>query len=297
MDIQHLKCLMTVLNCDNFTVAGEIVHMTQSAISKKIIALENELGIRLIEREGRHIVLTQDGRKLMSSFIGIMESYDRAMFTLDEIKREKKKCKRDLRIVSVPPISRYNIISLIEQFSARRPDADIMIEEMESDRIMLMLRYGDCDLAFVADIQLNHDEFAVKRIKREQFMIAVSLDHPLAKRKSITMKALENESLILNRPESMLYYPCVDACKAAGFSPQIAITTARPSIAFEYLHSSSKYVYMGLKHTLLGEQSELHKVIPIDNSPEFDFVFAWKKKSGLSENAAALLEYISPNFY
>jgi LysR family transcriptional activator of glutamate synthase operon len=294
MDIQHLKCLLTVLYCDSFTEAGEVIHLSQSAISKKIIALENELGIKLIQREGRHILLTSAGRRLMSHFIGIMESYDHAMLTIEEIKLEQKSDSGTLRIISVPPISRYNIISLIESFSKQNPTIDVSMEEMETDRIFLMLRYGDCDLAFVTDIRLDHNEFDVFHVKREKFMIAVSAENQLSAAKSIQMKDLEGKKLILNRPESRLYYPCVDACKAAGFVPNIMTMTTRPTIALEYLHSNPEYIYMGLKNTLLGERSKLHRTIPIADSPEFDFVFAWKKKNGLSINAAALLEYITP---
>lgn len=271
-----------------------MVHMSQSAISKKIISLENELGIRLIEREGRHHMLTYEGRRLLSNFIGIMENYDNAMLILEEIKREKNKGQRDMRILCVPAVARFNIISMIESFSLQKEflNINIDIEEMETDRIMLMLRYSDCDLVFVPDIHLDHDEYGTRLVSREQFMIAVSNDHPLAKKDIITLRDLQDVPLILNRPESMLYFPCVEACESAGFVPEIATTTARPTIAFQYLHSNKQYAYMGLRRTLLGEKSDLHIAIPIEDSPECDFVFAWRKKIGLSKNATALLNYI-----
>jgi DNA-binding transcriptional LysR family regulator len=183
---------------------------------------------------------------------------------------------------------------MIDSFSKKNPDINVSIEEMETDRLMLMLRYSDCNLVFVGDIHLDPNEYGIQSFQREQFMIAVSPDHPFAHRDTVAMKDLKDVPLILNRPESLLYYPCVDACKAAGFTPTIVTTTTRPNIAFEYLYSNKDYAYMGLKHTLLGEASEKHRAIPISDSPEFEFVFAWRKKTGLTKSAAALLDFIKP---
>jgi DNA-binding transcriptional LysR family regulator len=293
MDIQHLRCLFAVLSSGSFTEACSIVHMSQSAISKKIISLETELGIRLIEREGHHHKLTHEGRRMLPNFIGIMENYDQATRMLDEIKTEKRSDGNSLRILCVPSASRYNVIGILENFSKKHPDIKITIDEMEPYRIMLMLRYSDYDLAFIGDINMNHDEYGTHFFQREEFMVVVPTGHPLAGKEELSLAELEGVPLILNRPESLLYYFCIDACEAAGFTPTVATTIARPLTALEYLHANKDYAYIGLKQTLVDNVSDLHCLIPLRDGPEFDFVFAWRKKTGLSKNASALLEYVS----
>jgi DNA-binding transcriptional LysR family regulator len=291
MDILHLKCLLTVLSCGSFTEAGEILHLSQSSISKKVISLEDELGLKLIERSGKKIVLTPSGQRLMEHFVNILESYDRAMQTLDDILNENNTGRKNLRILGVPPISRYNIISVIDSFAKKYPDIHVSIEEMETDRLLLMLQYGNCDLAFCGDIGIDHKHYNTQFVQSESFMVAMSNKNPLSKKPSVRLIDLKDEKFILNRPESLLYLFCVDACIRAGFQPNVVLLTARPTIAFEYLHSNREYIYMGLRKTLIDSPSELHRVLPIEDSPSFDFCYVWRKTSGLSEAASTYLRY------
>ncbi|MDR1028398.1 MAG: LysR family transcriptional regulator [Clostridiales Family XIII bacterium] len=293
MDISHLKCLLGVLYTGSVTEAGRLVHLSQSSISKKIITLENEMGIKLLERNGKRVILTPSAHRLMTHFVSILESYDHAMITLDEIKRENNGNRQSLKILGIPPIARYNIISLINNFSHMHPEIDVSVEEMESDRIFLMLQYADCDLAFVSDIKVDPERYDMQIVQRERFMIACSPKNPLSKREFVYMKDLRHEKLIFNRPESLLYYPCIEACEKAGFKPNIVLTTSRPTIAFEYLHTDCKYVYMGLRKTLLDEKSPLHCAVPIKDSPEFNFSYVWRKSPGLSESASLFLRHVS----
>jgi DNA-binding transcriptional LysR family regulator len=292
MDILHLQCLLAVLNNDNFTEAGEIVHLSQSAMSKKIMALEQELDIKLLDRNIRNIALTRDGQRLMTDFIKILEAYNHSMMTLNEIKREKKRRINRLKFIGVPPISKYNVISLIDSFSRTHPEMDVSVDEMEMNDLLLTLQYGDFDLAVCPDVRLDRKHFPTRLIKKERFMIAVSHRNRFAKRKSVNLIDLKDETFILNRQESLLYDICVDACQNAGFTPKVMVT-ARPSIALEYLHSNREILYMGIRTELLFRPMNRYSIIPIDDSPEFDFVYTWKRKTGLSESAALFLEYVA----
>jgi DNA-binding transcriptional LysR family regulator len=291
MDILHLKCLLTVLYTNSFTEAGEIVHLSQSAISKKIIALENEIGIKLIERKGKSIVLTPEGQRMMSHFLGILESYDHAMNTLREIKYEQKNNDKELRIIGVPSISRYNIIPTVENFAKEHPDIDVHVEEMETDRLHLMLQYGDCDLAFCGDILLDHKYYDTQVVCPERFMVATSSKNPLVERKTVRIKDLEHEKFILNRPESQLNHLCIEACQAAGFYPIVVMMTARPAIAYEYLHSNAEYIYMGLRGVVLANDADEIAILPIEDSPKFNFCYVWRKNPGPSKSALLYLKY------
>jgi hypothetical protein len=156
MDIQHLKCLFSVLSTNSFTEAGEMLHISQSGLSKQIVAVENELGIKILERNIRNIVLTPEGHRLMTHFIGILQCYDRLWMTIEDIKREKSDKAHVLKLIGVPPISKYNIISLIGNFSEQYANIEVVIEEMEMNLLLLTLQYGDYDLACCTDIQIDH---------------------------------------------------------------------------------------------------------------------------------------------
>jgi DNA-binding transcriptional LysR family regulator len=69
MDIDQINCLLSVLDTENYSEAGERLHISQSTVSKKIIRLEKELGVKLIEKNGNHFSLSVCGKKLMPNFV------------------------------------------------------------------------------------------------------------------------------------------------------------------------------------------------------------------------------------
>jgi len=294
MDIQHLKCLFSVLSTNSFTEAGEMLHISQSGLSKQIVAVENELGIKILERNIRNIVLTPEGHRLMTHFIGILQCYDRLWMTIEDIKREKSDKAHVLKLIGVPPISKYNIISLIGNFSEQYANIEVVIEEMEMNLLLLTLQYGDYDLACCTDIQIDHMHYMTQVIQKDVFMIAVSNKHSLAKKESIRLTDLKDWPLIFNRPESLLNTISAEACQNAGFVPNVA-TYTRPTIALEYLKSSNNSVYLGIGAELLTRKSEQYSIIPIEDSPTFDFSFIWKRNTVLSEAAETFLKFAASN--
>lgn len=291
MDIQQLKCLLAVLYTKSFSEAGELMHISQSAISKKIMSLERELGVPLIERSKKNIVLTSFGDRLMSDFVSIIESYDNAMLELEGINEELGSVKQRLKIAGVPPMYRYGIIAMTVEFSRQHPEINLTLDEMESDRAFLTIQSDNYDIAFCPNVKLNPKYYGTQFVANETFMLAMSSENPLSEKKTVRMQDLKNSRLILHKENSSLYKLCEEACLNAGFAPNVVTTTSRPNIAFQYVHSSPDIVYMGFGRTLLGEPATRHRIVRIENAPTIEFAFAWKKSNPLSPAAQTFLKF------
>ncbi|MDR2296213.1 MAG: LysR family transcriptional regulator [Clostridiales Family XIII bacterium] len=292
MDILKIKSFLAVVNTGNFSEAGALLHTSQSSISKNIFSLENDLGIELLNRSGKHFSVSDAGRRVMPYFIEITKSFDLATQSVADLKREiAAGARTSFKIAGIPVLGRYNVISLIGAFSKMHPDIRINITEHEEDHVLLALQSDDCDIAFCSDIALSSKYCNTKEVCSEEFMLAVSPKNRFAARTSVNIRELESEYFILNRHESMLYDVCVNACIRSGFVPKIVMTTTRPNIALEYVCNNDKYVCMWLKKSLEDNQSDACRNILIEDSPKFNLVFAWKQNKVLPESAGVFLEF------
>jgi DNA-binding transcriptional LysR family regulator len=292
MDIMKIKSFLAVVNTGNFSEAGELLHISQSSVSKNISSLENDLGIDLLNRYGRRFTVSAAGRRVMAYFIEITKSFDLALQTVADMKRETVADAREsFKITGAPTLGRYNVISLIGLFSKRHPEIKIDITEHEEDHVLLALQSDDCDIAFCSDTMLSPKYYNMKKVFLEEFMLAVSPGNRFASKTSVRLNELENEYFILNRPESMLYDICVNACILSGFVPRIVMTTTRPNIAIEYICNNDKYICMWPRKSLEDNHSDAFRNIVIEDSPRFNMVFAWKHNRALPESAGVFLKF------
>lgn len=192
----------------------------------------------------------------------------------------------------IPTVATYGVVDTIKYFTRLYPNIRIMMEEMEEDRLLYVLEAKDCDLAFCSTIKLDKTLFDTVFYCRDEFMIAVSFDNPLAQRESVSISDLHDFKLIFNSKESSLYDICKDACGKAGFEPNILFTTSRPDLAYAYLFDKT-YIYMGIGHIMEGFDHDSIKVIPITDGPSFEYHFVRHRTNELTHGIKKYLEFVS----
>lgn len=292
MNLLQVKCFWAVVTTGSFTEAGEMLHMSQSAVSKKIHALEQELGIQLLNRNGRRFAVSGEGRKMMPHFAELIEGYDQAMMTLDDIKRSGPDHKPVLNIIAVPPVINYGVLPKINYFAREHPEIRVLFDEMGEDRLMLQLQAGEGDLVFCSNLRLDAEHYGMQTHCTEDMVVACSVESALAGAKSITWADLKGRKLIFNRRESSLYDLCVGCCRKAGFEPDVVMTTSRPNIAMEQLAYNPDFFYVGLRASLEPRASDKLPILELSDSPVLNYVFAWKLDQHLSSYAKQFLQYV-----
>ncbi len=293
MTIQQLKCLWTVVTTNSFTESAEILHMSQSTLSKKISALEHELGLQLLNRHGKRFSVSSAGQMLMQHFAKLLEAYDQTMQIVDEIKSRETPQASELKLLVVPAVANYGMLPLLNQFMREHPEIHLSFDEMDEDRLLLLLQSGYSDLAFCSDISLDPAHYKTQPHCREDFIVMLSPNNPLARMDLLTFEDLEDQNLIFNRRESQLYDLCMRACHDAGVEPRVAFTTSNPNIAMEQILYNDNLTYVGLREALKRRMpSSRCKLIELDDSPFFHFVFAWRRDKPLPAAAQQFLEYM-----
>lgn len=294
MTIQQFKCLCEVVNCKNFSTASEVLFLSQSTVSRNILALEESMELKLMERHGRTSTLTEEGRKIMPFVWEIMQSFENLQDAIEDIHAfQNTSGAINLKLYTIPTIDEMELIPLIGDFMQDTPDHLIHLTVMEERMVLSGLTSQNCDIAFCSDVALDRRIFHHRPLKEVSFAVYVAKGHPLADRDSLYLQDLKDYAMVTPSRETKLLSLCINACKGAGFHPNIALTTTRPGIAKGFIERG-KNISMGIDLGKNNFSDEQFRKIPLLDSPTFRYVFAWRKDSQQTKEILKFINEICP---
>jgi DNA-binding transcriptional LysR family regulator len=193
MDLRQLEILRAIVESGSFTAAGERLHVSQSAISRQVLLLEEEFNEPLFLRFGRRIQITPTGEKLLQLshrvFADIRE-------TTGDILDRKKKLTGTLRLVGGMTVCLYVFPTLLQEYREHHPDVDIKVITGGTPRLVRKLRSGAADLGLLT---LPIDDPALVTLKaiEEELLVVMPRGHHLAQQQAIDAAALVKQPFIL----------------------------------------------------------------------------------------------------
>ena len=220
MELRHLRYFIAVAEELHFGRAAEKLHISQPPLSMQIRALENELGVTLLNRTQRHVSLTQAGDALFAEARHILARVEQAVLTT------KRAGRGEIGELAVGFISvaDYNVLPLVlREFRRAFPLVNLTLRESTTDAQFRDLLAGRIDAGFVLP-PINDRSLESVPILREPLIVALPEKHPLARRPGkLALEKLKDAPFILfPRPYAPgLYDDVVSCCKSAGFSPQV----------------------------------------------------------------------------
>mgnify|MGYP001823345629 CR=1 FL=1 len=220
MELRHLKYFIAVAEELHFGRAAVRLHMAQPPLSQQIQKLEDELGVRLLERTKRKVELTASGKLFLEEARLTLQQADRAKRIAIETERG---IRGRLRIGFVTSAS-YSILPItIRRFRLEHPFIDLELIEMIPSRQIEALGDGTIDAGLmrppVADQHLH-----LETVLEEPLVVAMPNDHRKAMQKSVDLKTLAEESFVLfpRRHGPGIHDVILVACREAGFSPHVS---------------------------------------------------------------------------
>lgn len=225
MDIHYLYEFTVLAENLSFSIAAEELYINQSSLSKHIASMEKELGVRLLNRSTHQVVLSEYGKTLLPYATEISRQYRAAS---DAMEKAKAAERGRLQVASIPVLAQYGIIDTIAAFCAARPDIELQIKEVEAKDISRLLSQENCELAFQRLLDTSSAEFEYTKYCDDTLAAVLPCNHPLADRNQISLSALKDEVFLLLDENTLMYSVCLDACRKAGFLPQMAYKGHRP---------------------------------------------------------------------
>jgi len=221
MDINQLRCFVAVGQELHFGRAAQKMEMMPASLSRFIRLLEEDLGIRLLNRSTRNVALTSEGALFFEEASRLIEQFD----TLARrFKGGLKDDRRTLRIGAIDSAARGLVPSLLNLFVQQYPLIDIHITEDKTINLLPKLKSGWLDVIFFRAPQTLDASLEVRFITRERCVLAVPVSHALADKPQVGVNDFQHEAMIIaerrTRPHS--HELTMSLFRQAGLTPHIA---------------------------------------------------------------------------
>lgn len=243
MDIQSLQAFVMVAESASFSQAANRLFLTQSAVSKRIALLEQQLNCRLFDRIGRHIMLTEAGERLLPKAREIQLALKDAEILVSNLTEE---VSGRLSFAASHHISLHRLPPILKSFAQSFPDVTLDLRFDESELAYESVLKGDIELALITLAPQADARICSEQIWDDRLFYTVSTHHPLAKQGKITLAQLNQYPAILPKPETFTHQLVRQQMSAWKMEPNLGMST-------NYLDTIRMMVSIGLGWSLLPE--------------------------------------------
>lgn len=241
MDIASLQAFVAVADSGSFSVAAERLFLTQPAVSKRISALEAELGVRLFDRLGRRVLVTEAGGTLLPRARHILAELDDSRRALSDLSGQ---VAGRLSVATSHHVGLHRLPPVLRAYTASYPQVQLDLRFMASEAACLAVAGGDVELAIVTLPLAAEAPLALQTIWTDRLVLVAHPGHPLARLKRVSPFRLVEHAAIL--PEHGTFTrELIERCfEPLGIRLRVAFTT-------NFLETIKMMVSIGLGWSLL----------------------------------------------
>ena len=289
MEIEYICEFVVLAETCNYMEAADRLFVSQSALSRHIKALEEDLQVQLFDRSTRKVSLSPFG----SLFLPYARQIASTRYAYEAAIAGALKAEHgNIRLGTIPVMSQYGITDLIMRFRQENPGFSMDIIEGDSLELTRMLRSGQCDLAFLREGERSTGEFNIVHHDADQLTAFLHRDHPFSGRQFIRIEHLRNEPLMLLSKNTFMYSLCMEACKRAGFTPNVVLTTHRASNMLDLVRKKMGIALLTRRPTLPLLTDD---IVAIDIEPRIitNINLAYPKNQTLSMGANRFINMVN----
>lgn len=238
MNLRQLRYIHEVARNDfNITSAAEVLFTSQPGISKQIRLLEDELGVDIFARNGKHLTQTT------AAGSRILEITERILYEVENIKRaaaEYRETDRGtLSIATTHTQARYALPPTIKTFTQKYPKVSFQLHQGSPPQIAKWAATGEADFAIATEALEHFSELVMLPCYHWNRCILVKPDHPLAQLKKLTLKAIAEHPVVTYTFGFTGRSKLDKAFRVQGLNPEVVLTAVDADVI-------KTYVRMGL---------------------------------------------------
>lgn len=220
LDVRRLRVLCAVADHSTLSAAADSLSYTPSAVSQQIVALEREIGVRVLHRGPRGVRLTATGQVLVDQARPILATLKAAEASVAAVIGLSA---GRLALASFATAGATILPRAIAAFRERHPDVNITLIQADPNAAMAALRGGDVDLIITADaVQRPNDAIEVVTLLEDPLCAVLPSAHPLATREQLALEELASDTWVDTPVESDARRLLLWACGRSGFIPRVA---------------------------------------------------------------------------
>jgi LysR family hydrogen peroxide-inducible transcriptional activator len=220
LNLHLLEQFVALARTKNFTRAAQELNLSQSALSRAIQKLEDQLGQPLFERKPREVMLTDHGALLLERAQQLLKLMEDIFSELSEAGRRGR-----IRLGAIPTIAPYLLPRLLSSFSKAHPEISVIVQEDTTENLIKRCSHGEIDLAILAlPILAKHVE--IEPLFDEELLLVLPVGHPLAAAKSVAIDAVEGFPFVMLSEAHCLSDHIANFCRRKSVQP---VTVERTS--------------------------------------------------------------------
>jgi DNA-binding transcriptional LysR family regulator len=219
LDVRRLRVLCAVADHPTLSAAADALSYTPSAVSQQIVALEREIGVRVLHRGPRGVRLTAAGQLLVEQarpILSGLQAAEASVTALNDLSTGR------LALASFATAGATILPRAIASFRARHPEVTITLTQADPQAAMARLRAGKVDLILTADAEQSPDGVELVTLLEDPLHAVLPSSHPLAGREQIALEELASETWVDTPTGSDARRLLLWACARAGFIPRVA---------------------------------------------------------------------------
>jgi LysR family transcriptional regulator, hydrogen peroxide-inducible genes activator len=210
MNLRDLRYLVAVAEHKHFGRAAEACFVSQPTLSTQLKKLEETLGVTLIERSNRQVMLSPAGEQIVLQAQKVLREVNTLTAMAEQF---RDPLGGDFRLGIIPTVAPYLLPNILGPLRKSFPNLRLQLTEAQTAQITRMLKQGDLDAVLLA-LPLNEENIEEVALYKEPFLMAVSKSHAKAKLAHVSLRDLEEEEVLLLEDGHCLRDQALDVCNA-----------------------------------------------------------------------------------
>ena len=280
MNLRDLKYLLALADHKHFGRAAAACFVSQPTLSTQIKKLEEELGVSLVERAPRKVMLTPAG----------LAAAERARRIVAEVEQMKEAARRSqdpeagsVRLGLFPTLGPYLLPHVIPRIRARFPNLELLLVEEKSDVLLSRLHDGKLDAALLA-LPVHDEQLHSQFLFEEPFVLAVPEHHPLAARGSLGLSELNDQKLLLLEDGHCLREQALEVCRLSGANEKSEFRATSLETLRQMVAANGGITLLPILATKppVAQSQDIQLISFSDSHPSRRIAMLWRRSSAMS---------------
>ncbi|KJW12359.1 LysR family transcriptional regulator [Levilactobacillus spicheri] len=236
METRRLAVFVDLAETLNYSRSAERLFLSQSTISKDILALERDWQVKLVVRAHRQIHLTRAGRLILPKVKRLLQQETELTQAIEHRFWQRE---RPLVIQGLSSLPQYRAFRILTAFTRRYPEIQVTFREASLDHLAHALDQKNVDIVFTRLVAATPPAYQTLVSDQDQAVVLVPKDHPLAQRSFVTPAMLQGEPLLVQRDTLSPRHPLYAVFQELATQPQLTYDGRRPELFLALLNQGA----------------------------------------------------------
>lgn len=286
MELRQLQYFQSVGQLLSITKTAAKFHIAQPSITTAIQNLERELGVQLVDRSHRQLMLTAEGRIFLQKIDDILARLSDSVREMNDMGGLNK---GHIRLGITPTTSGLIFPRIFTEFRARYPQIKLTSDEDGSLTVIKLIEQGELEIGIIIISELSAG-LEVLPMTHEQIMLCLPQNHPLIGYESVPFSALQDDSFLLFKEDTYFRQIILKECDKNHFKPKVAFSSSQIETIVSLVREGAGVTF--LLESIIKKRTEI-AFRPLASPLFVNMGLAWSKNKYLSKAARTFINFVS----